>query len=87
MYCLLIYDIPDDKKRGKIADVCQDYGLDRIQYSAFLGKLRRAHQRELFRKVGSVLGSSPGNIQMLSLPADVWEGRQEIDQKEEEEET
>ncbi len=84
MYCLLIYDIPSDKKRNKIADICQDYGLDRIQYSAFLGKLRRTHQRELFRKVEAALGKAPGNIQMVSLPADVWESRQEIDHKPEE---
>ncbi len=82
MYCLLIYDIPNDKKRTKIADVCQDYGLDRIQYSAFVGKLHRTHQRELFRKVQNILGNAPGNIQMFSLPGDVWETRHEIDQKE-----
>ena len=36
---LLVYDIPDDRKRTKIADACLDYGLDRIQFSAFLGWL------------------------------------------------
>jgi len=37
MTSLLIYDMPDDKLRAKVADICLDYGLDRIQYSAFLG--------------------------------------------------
>jgi CRISPR-associated endonuclease Cas2 len=27
MRCLLIYDIPDDRVRQKIADACLDYGL------------------------------------------------------------
>ncbi len=39
MRCLLIYDITHDGTRSKIADVCLDYGLERIQYSAFLGEL------------------------------------------------
>ena len=39
MQSLLIYDIPDDRARQKIADACLDYGLQRIQYSAFLGEL------------------------------------------------
>ncbi|RMF86962.1 MAG: CRISPR-associated endonuclease Cas2, partial [Nitrospinota bacterium] len=28
MKCLLIYDIPDDRIRTKIADFCLDYGLE-----------------------------------------------------------
>jgi hypothetical protein len=39
MQSLLIYDIPDDRARQKVADACLDYGLERIQYSAFLGEL------------------------------------------------
>lgn len=34
---LLIYDIENDRVRGKIADACIDYGLDRVQFSAFVG--------------------------------------------------
>jgi CRISPR-associated protein Cas2 len=40
---LVIYDIPHDGTRGKVADMCLDYGLDRIQYSAFTGQLTRTH--------------------------------------------
>jgi len=29
---LLIYDIPSDRLRGKVANACLDYGLERIQY-------------------------------------------------------
>ncbi len=38
---LLIYDIEDDKLRGRAADICFDYGLERVQFSAFFGKLNR----------------------------------------------
>ena len=36
---LVIYDIEDDRIRLKISETCLDYGLVRIQFSAFLGTL------------------------------------------------
>ena len=75
MQCLLVYDIPDDNKRAKIADVCLDYGLDRIQYSAFLGPLLPTHQEELMLKLKQVLGKRPGNIQLFPLCQDDWAAR------------
>lgn len=56
MKCLLIYDIPNDSARTKIADFCLDYGLDRIQYSAFMGELGSNHQEELMLKIEARLG-------------------------------
>ncbi|MCI0445126.1 CRISPR-associated endonuclease Cas2, partial [bacterium] len=44
---LLIYDIEDDRLRTKLADLCKDFGLERIQYSAFFGQLSRNHREEL----------------------------------------
>ncbi len=75
MNCLLIYDIPDDRKRAKIADACLDYGLDRIQFSAFTGDLSRNHQQELFLKVKRILGKKPGKIQLVPICAEDWRNR------------
>ena len=36
---VLIYDIENDRLRTRIADACMDYGLERIQFSAFFGKM------------------------------------------------
>jgi len=77
---LLVYDIPDDRKRTKIADACLDYGLDRIQFSAFLGWLLPTQQEELFLKVKKLLGKKPGNIQMFPVCAEDWAKRKTIDQ-------
>lgn len=77
---ILVYDIVDDRKRAKIADVCLDYGLDRIQYSAFVGWLIPAKQQELFTKIRRILGKSPGNVQLLPICADDWKKRRVIDQ-------
>jgi len=78
MRCLLVYDIPDDGKRSKIADVCLDYGLDRIQFSAFAGELRATHQDELMLKIKKVLGKRPGKVQLIAISEDLWAARKEI---------
>jgi CRISPR-associated protein Cas2 len=81
---LVVYDIPDDRKRTKIADALLDYGLDRVQFSAFLGALLPTHQQELMLKVKKILGKKPGNIQLFPVCADDWAKRKVIDQQEKE---
>lgn len=80
MQCLLIYDIPDDRARQKVADACLDYGLRRIQYSAFCGDLTRTHQRGLFTEIRRRLGRKAGNVQLFPLDERAWSGRREIAQ-------
>jgi len=82
MQCVVVYDIPDDGKRGKIADVCIDYGMDRIQYSAFLGSLLPTHQEELMLKIASVLEKKAGNVQLFPVCEKDWAARRVINQKE-----
>ncbi len=82
MQCLIIYDIPDDRARQKIADACLDYGLARLQYSAFLGDLSRAHQRALFGEIRDRLGGKPGNVQLFPLDERAWAARRSIAQEE-----
>jgi CRISPR-associated protein Cas2 len=79
---LLVYDIPDDRKRTKIADACLDYGLDRIQFSSFTGWLLPTQQDELMLKVKKILGKKPGNIQLFPVCSEDWEKRRVIDQEE-----
>lgn len=72
MYTLLIYDIPDDRKRSKIADTCLDYGLDRVQYSAFGGNLSRNYQQELFLRLKRILGKKPGKLLLIPVCETDW---------------
>lgn len=37
----VIYDISENKVRSRIANFCKDYGLERVQESAFLGNLTK----------------------------------------------
>ena len=81
MQTLVVYDIPNDRARTKIADACQDYGLDRIQYSAFLGDLQRTHQEELLIKIGKQLGQRPGKVHLFAICEKDWRLKLEIIQE------
>ncbi len=78
MHLLVLYDITDDRVRTKVACVCEDYGLDRIQYSAFYGRLSRNLQEELMLKMRRLLGEKAGSIQLVPIAADDWERRLEV---------
>ena len=67
MRCLLLYDIPDDKVRSKVADICLDYGLERIQYSAFFGNLSHNRQEEMLRKMRRRVGGASANVQLYPI--------------------
>jgi CRISPR-associated protein Cas2 len=78
MKVLLIYDIPNDRVRGKVADLCLDYGLERIQYSSFQGDLRRTHQEELLLRVKKRLGKQAGDVRLIPICEKDWSARLEI---------
>lgn len=58
----VIYDIVDDRLRTKISEACLDFGLLRIQYSAFAGRLNRNKREELFLRLCDTLGPAEGKI-------------------------
>ena len=67
MKCLLIYDIPDDKLRAKVADICLDYGLQRIQYSSFLGEMSHNRRGEILQKLRRQVAKTQANIQLFAI--------------------
>ena len=64
---MLVYDIPNDRLRAKVADICLDYGLERIQYSAFLGELNHNRQGELIQKLRRRVGQQEANVQLFPI--------------------
>ena len=68
-YVILIYDIPDDKVRYKVSERCKDYGLDRVQYSAFAGDIDRNRREELMLRLRKTLGKKAGNIRLQPVCA------------------
>lgn len=75
---LLVYDITEDRHRHKIAETCKDYGLDRIQYSTFSGKLSRNQQEELMLRLEELLDNTLGNIQLIPVAEADWNKRIEV---------
>jgi CRISPR-associated protein Cas2 len=67
MKMILIYDVPDDRLRGHVADICLDYGLHRIQYSAFFGELSRNHQEEIMQKIKRKAGKKAISVHIFPL--------------------
>ena len=82
MPCLLVYDIPDDRTRTKVSELCLDYGLDRIQYSAFAGRLNKTHRRELMARIRRQVGRKAAKVQLIYVCNEDWAQRIVIEQEE-----
>jgi CRISPR-associated protein Cas2 len=63
----VIYDIEDDRVRGRIANACKDYGLDHIQYSVFCGPLDASRRGELTARLADTLGKDAGKVLVLPI--------------------
>jgi len=51
----VVYDIVDDSMRTKVAKTCKQYGLQRVQYSVFLGKLKMNRFDEIGEKIKDMI--------------------------------
>ncbi len=73
---ILIYDVEEDRLRTRISDACLDYGLERIQFSAFFGKLNRNRRQELALRLRAEVRTASARIRMIPICeadlADVW---------------
>ncbi len=67
MVTLVVYDIPDDRVRYRISEACKDYGLERIQYSAFMGELNTNKREELNQRLRRTLGLEEGDIRLYVM--------------------
>jgi CRISPR-associated protein Cas2 len=67
---VLIYDIENDRLRTRAADICFDYGLARIQFSAFFGKLNRNRRQELALRLQREIGEEPARIRIIPVCED-----------------
>ncbi|MBE0426169.1 MAG: CRISPR-associated endonuclease Cas2 [Nitrospirae bacterium] len=63
----VFYDIEIDRIRNKIAEICKDYGLERIQFSGFAGRLNRNRREEFFLKLTDAIKEGSGKILILPV--------------------
>lgn len=63
----VIYDIVDDKKRGKIAKLCKNKGLYRVQKSVFLGTLNRNQIDELSLQSKEIMDEDEDSVYIFPM--------------------
>src|SRR5258708_1194727 len=64
---VLIYDIEDDRLRTRTSETCLNYGLERIQFSAFFGKLNRNRRQELALHLQREMGAENARIRIFPI--------------------
>ena len=67
---LVLYDVENDKIRTRVSEICLNYGLARIQYSAFLGKINRNHRQELTLRIQDEIGDEMARIRVIPITED-----------------
>lgn len=63
----VLYDIPNDRVRAKVSETCLDYGLQRIQYSAFEGSLTLNRREELALRLADELRKPGGKVTIIPV--------------------
>jgi len=66
----IIYDIVDDKTRGRIAKACKNKGLYRVQKSAFLGTLNRNQIDELKMMCEDIINGEEDSVYIFPMCED-----------------
>ena len=69
MLVLVVYDIPNDKRRNKLATFLEGYGR-RVQYSVFECFLDLAEMRKLHRQVAKRVVESEDNVRFYWVTKD-----------------
>ena len=78
MRYLVIYDITDDNLRALVAETLKDYGLQRIQYSAFIGHLRRDKLNSLIVDLKNLIKDLVENVQLFPVCDTCFRGKREV---------
>jgi CRISPR-associated protein Cas2 len=69
MLVLVIYDVPDDKRRVKLATLLEGYGR-RVQYSAFECFLSLDEMRQLHKRVQRAVNPEEDNVRFYWISKD-----------------
>jgi CRISPR-associated protein Cas2 len=75
---VVIYDITNDNLRALVAETLKDYGLQRIQYSAFIGSLRRDKLNSLIVDLKNLIKELIENVQLYPVCETCFKGRREV---------
>ncbi len=77
---VLIYDIEDDAVRTRTSEICLNYGLERIQFSAFFGKLNRNRRQELALRIQREVEGESARVRIYPICEDDLNDAWKLDQ-------
>ncbi len=63
----VIYDITEDRPRGKIAKRCKEAGLYRVQKSVFLGSIERNRLDELEMQIEEYMDEETDSVYIFPM--------------------
>ncbi len=67
MMTWVVYDISNDRVRGRVAKMCKEYGLYRVQKSAFLGDLNKNEQDELLLRCKDIVDGEDDSVYVFPM--------------------
>lgn len=73
-----IYDISSNSKRSKVASKCKNYGMKRVQKSAFLGHLTRNKAEMLAIEIGDFVKDATDAVFIIPACVQCYNSRQTI---------
>lgn len=76
-HILVFYDVQQDRTRNKVIETCLDYGLDRLQYSVFVGQLKTRQLHALGRELNALV-TAGCHVFIIPIAANNWEKHLEL---------
>lgn len=70
MIVWVMYDIKKDRARTKVAKVCQQAGLYRVQYSVFLGTLEKNVFDSIQLQIGDLIDEEQDSVYIFPMSKD-----------------
>lgn len=67
MICWVLYDIKKDKPRNKVAKICKQSGLYRVQKSVFLGSLEDNEKDTLELSVSDLIDEETDSVYIFPM--------------------
>lgn len=70
MICWVMYDIKNDRSRTKIAKACEQAGLNRVQYSVFLGTIEPNEKDTLELQIDELMNEDDDSVYIFPMSKD-----------------
>lgn len=72
MYIWIMYDISSSKIRRKVARLCKQAGLHRVQASVFVGKTKLRYATKAFQEAQSLIHQSKDKLLMMETTKEAF---------------